>query len=986
MSTSGLTNQYIPPTLDGLTVVDADQIYIDGQLVDLTTLVPYTGADKPVDVGAQPIRTTYAPVATNDVVNLQALTDAVTYVDTSVALTYLSKISTVTQSVAGPVSFTNGVQTSTNKDVSLASTVIITPNYPNPTVYDGGVTAGSLFGTITNSAGVYQSTSGGDGGILVLGSGLSSGRVRLMINLLVNDTNGVAVSLFGSSDGVNPYQSIASHTFPPNTTTFWSSDTTFTLSYPYLILICNTASPGLGATVQWYGLTLYQMGVAQTNVTMPSQTADRVVVLDASKRLVASGVTTTSLSYIDNLSSDAQSQINSKASITYVDTGLAGKLNLSGSNANQNINLGSFKVQSNATPTASTDYITKAYGDSTYALTSALSGYVPYTGATADLNMGSRFVLCNSDPSNNNELTRKSYVDTLIAGRVPRTGDTSLVGDYATSGNITGAGLISTGGIRGSFYTTASAGIPYSNTSDKGKWFKIVNVGTVDMKFYLEGHITYSVGGYHGHVHFIASVMYNSRPCIRIVHSSFYGSPIVERLRLSTDDASIYNQGFIEMYLGNNTWNDTTIYVYGVNSAPINTSYSIVSTKTAGTSTGFTYQTVYPETMMDIHMSGTRFYIDAGSNMGNSGEIRPGTSVVWGNMGDCRIYNGTADAYNPTSTANNLIIKSWWGIGYESYDGGVRIAMDTRTGDGYYGGRLNTNTWRTNSSQIITSTPQSTQMAGYSGVTVGGADNSSGYWMGLDSGGNTWCLSLAPSVAWKSFRSRAYDYEWYPIGGGSFQISNNGRVGIGGMSDGKLNIWNPSAGPIGGSVTHFGFTDNNNYIRGNTTYIDTVLNCATSIQRQIFPATTQAVWNRTTYPLTMLETDGYIRHGACSTWRYENNSIAWTGGFTIPYLYYKPTDTCSVIINISGSWYATGGGFSAMQVMIYQQGASLNRINKGIRKYFNTTYNHETISFPIVIPSSELSGIDWFSVYIYGSGPITSDSGDFLWMNVMVIG
>lgn len=382
MSTSGLTNQYIPPTLDGLTVVDADQIYIDGQLVDLTTLVPYTGADKPVDVGAQPIRTTYAPVATNDVVNLQALTDAVAYVDTSVALTYLSKISTVTQSVAGPVSFTNGVQTSTNKDVSLASTVIITPNYPNATVYDGGVTAGSLFGTITNSGGIYQSTSSGDGGVLVLGSGLSSGRVRLMINLLVNDTNGVAVSLFGSSDGVNPYQTIASHTFPPNTTAFWLSDTTFTLSYPYLILICNTASPGLGATVQWYGLTLYQMGVAMNNVTVPAQTGDRVVVLDTNKRLVASGINTTKLGYLDNVSSDIQTQLNSKASITYVDTGLAGKLNLSGSNANQNINLGSFKVQSNATPTASTDYITKAYGDSTYALTSALAGYLPLTGGT----------------------------------------------------------------------------------------------------------------------------------------------------------------------------------------------------------------------------------------------------------------------------------------------------------------------------------------------------------------------------------------------------------------------------------------------------------------------------------------------------------------------------------------------------------------------------------------------------------------------------
>ena len=81
MSTSGLTNQFIPSTLDGLVVINADAISVNGQDIDINTLVPYTGADKPVDVGVQPIRTNYAPVADADVVNLLTLQNAILYID-----------------------------------------------------------------------------------------------------------------------------------------------------------------------------------------------------------------------------------------------------------------------------------------------------------------------------------------------------------------------------------------------------------------------------------------------------------------------------------------------------------------------------------------------------------------------------------------------------------------------------------------------------------------------------------------------------------------------------------------------------------------------------------------------------------------------------------------------------------------------------------------------------------------------------------------
>jgi hypothetical protein len=81
MSTSGLTNQFIPSTLDGLVVINADAIAINGQDIDIDSLVPYTGANKTIDAGSQPIKTNYAPVVDADVVNLLTLQNAILYID-----------------------------------------------------------------------------------------------------------------------------------------------------------------------------------------------------------------------------------------------------------------------------------------------------------------------------------------------------------------------------------------------------------------------------------------------------------------------------------------------------------------------------------------------------------------------------------------------------------------------------------------------------------------------------------------------------------------------------------------------------------------------------------------------------------------------------------------------------------------------------------------------------------------------------------------
>lgn len=51
MSLSGTTNTYLPPTLDGLNIIEADAIYINGIPINTENLVPYTGASKNVNLG-----------------------------------------------------------------------------------------------------------------------------------------------------------------------------------------------------------------------------------------------------------------------------------------------------------------------------------------------------------------------------------------------------------------------------------------------------------------------------------------------------------------------------------------------------------------------------------------------------------------------------------------------------------------------------------------------------------------------------------------------------------------------------------------------------------------------------------------------------------------------------------------------------------------------------------------------------------------------
>lgn len=109
MSLSGTTQTYLPPTLDGLTIIDADQIYINGNEVDLNNLVPYTGATKTVNLGSQNIQTTHSAIAGPDLVNLTTLQNSIAYTEGIISTNFLNKLTTTAQTVAGAVTFNNPI-------------------------------------------------------------------------------------------------------------------------------------------------------------------------------------------------------------------------------------------------------------------------------------------------------------------------------------------------------------------------------------------------------------------------------------------------------------------------------------------------------------------------------------------------------------------------------------------------------------------------------------------------------------------------------------------------------------------------------------------------------------------------------------------------------------------------------------------------------------------------------------------------------------
>lgn len=327
MSLNGLFNSTLPLTLDGTQSLDVTSLTIDGVNVDITALVPYVGATKTLDMGAQNIKTTHTPVAGADVVNLTTLTAAVAFIDNANALTYLNKITATPQTVAGEVTFSS----------PLTANSFYTDNSYNWGRASASYNAWSIK-RIANST--------------------------IIRDLQFRDETDSVTTLLLSSSG----QTV------------------------YVGLTCD------------YG------------------TASKVPVWDSNKKLVSSGVDSVKITYLDNVSSDIQTQLNTKATTTYVDTQDGLRVLKSGDTMSGLLQMNGNKVQSSAVPTTNVDLTNKLYVDNII----AGFGYVLKTGdtMTGTLNMGANKITSSYTPVNADDLTRKGYVDTQDGLRVLKTGDT----------------------------------------------------------------------------------------------------------------------------------------------------------------------------------------------------------------------------------------------------------------------------------------------------------------------------------------------------------------------------------------------------------------------------------------------------------------------------------------------------------------------------------------------------------------------------------
>ena len=387
MSTSGLTNQYDPPTLDGLTILDADAIYINGQEVNLDALVPYSGATQTVDLGVFPLRTAYLAAGGSDVVNKDRLDLAINNVINSVGANFLSKTIGTDQTVASKVSFLTELVVSPQKRADLAEQVVVDASYQN-LITSASVTVVQYFGSISNVGVVYQATCTNNiQPILTLASIVSGKRYRIQIETLIQDsTYDWSLDIYQSQNGIDPYPNfndglLDTNNFGPASALFQLSDVTFTaLTTGTIALTILTTNPSGIGTVQWKNLKVFEMGASLQNVTMPSLTADRVMVLNEKKQLVSSGINTTKLGYLDNVSSDIQTQLNSKASTTYVDTQDNLRLLKAGDTMTGTLVMGSNKITTSYTPLNAEDLTRKGYVDS--AISGATAGFVLKAGDT----------------------------------------------------------------------------------------------------------------------------------------------------------------------------------------------------------------------------------------------------------------------------------------------------------------------------------------------------------------------------------------------------------------------------------------------------------------------------------------------------------------------------------------------------------------------------------------------------------------------------
>jgi hypothetical protein len=779
--------------LDGLSVIEADQIYIDGKLIDLDNLVPYTGATQAINAGSFPVQSSHVPSTGNDLVNFTTLVSAITNQDTTNQATFLDKITTTAQTVQASTTYLNGLSVSDDRPTHISSRLEVDANYQT-LLSSADVSVGQGFGSISNVGSVYQATSTNTASppILVLFPIVSGQRYTLQIEVLGDDsTYDTTLDIYQSDDGVSPFPNyndavLDSPLFAPASTVFHQTNASFiSTTNGFVVLNLTTSNPSGISTVKWRNLSTFEMGVSLTNATYPSLTPDRVPIINDKHQLVASGINSTKLGYLDNVSSDIQTQLNARV-LKAGDT-MTGALDM-----------GANKITTTYTPVNGEDVLNKTYGDATYVSSGALSGYLPLTGGTltgaltvqTTINTSISGINANVTPALNlvstanhfNSAAAQTYLFNAPSGEIQLS--------YSTTRNATTATLLLGAPSTDiseivSISGDGTTNLPMSFLASRYAFLTgNVGIGTTDPRDSLHVHKNNAYASRAANPlpsNIIASsasqrlymgsyYTLGAGSCATIQSSDYYTDPdsvardhgknllinplggyvgigggdpsapltvngsitirngtnIYEAGCIYTDvNWGMLFRGAVNANVAHMRWDrsDGTMLMKIHNTGVLNftgggTNYAVEYNQTTrqgavvignintnyggGWQAGLLFE-CQDTTEITCHDSGNRLtsfmYYDGGNRLYIGRDIGFGTTPVFfgtdistprtyfSGTSTCSIYNGNIDTYNPTGN-NNLMIQSWWGLGFQSYDGGVRIAFDTRTGESSFGGRM----------------------------------------------------------------------------------------------------------------------------------------------------------------------------------------------------------------------------------------------------------------------------------------------------------
>jgi hypothetical protein len=398
-----------------------------------------------------------------------------------------------------------------------------------------------------------------------------------------------------------------------------------------------------------------------------------------------------------------------------------------------------------------------------------------------------------------------------------------------------------------------------------------------------------------------------------------------------------------------------------------------------------------------------------------TGALSVSGRLTYAGLSTCEIYNGNIDAYNATGN-NNLMIRSWWGIGFPSYDNVVRIGMDTRTGNADFGGALTTGgnitmasgTFRKNSA----GNPNN-----WAAIQDGGATNSpymEFYYGSLRRG----YIGYADASTNRLSAENNCDFNLYTGGGLRMIVKNSGLTGFGrdpsytvdingnqrvfnGLNgNDSMTVYGPNAtwgaylvvgsgtDRSGGATAQVISTNGNLHLdagNGNSMYYGYYPNSRGAPNTHEFWGTTfnfnsGIPQNTSNYSGVMCMDGNTLRRSQCVINQiYNSNSVAWGGGINITYAFYNYNSTVAVCLQGRYSGYWTSSTTNQIAVRIYNQNSG-NYYTFYFNTFTNNTYNHVTVPLNCFIGNT---GSGWNDVYVFNNSGYSTDGNDQLLINAL---